>query len=144
VLGIITLLLALAYYAAAAAIPPSMLADGVGPGGLPRIYAVALAALSLLLIARSGRPAAVHDEAASGAWRSAGIVLIGVAYLLVVPWLGYLPSIAGLIAATALYQGGVDRRRLAAVAAAGALFFWLLFVVVLGIDQPAGVWSSSR
>ena len=68
-----------------------------------------------------------------------------------VPWVGYLVSIALLIAATAWYQGGTvtgerdtahPARRILLVAASGAVVLWLLFVVLLGIPQPSGVWSE--
>src|SRR5205085_11204871 len=54
-LGCVTLALAAAYYAAAALLPQSQLDDAVGPGGLPKTYAVVLAVLSLALIAQSLR-----------------------------------------------------------------------------------------
>ena len=53
--GIATLVVAAVYYRLAVAIPQSDLADPVGPQGLPRVYALLLAALSLILIARSLR-----------------------------------------------------------------------------------------
>jgi hypothetical protein len=68
---------------------------------------------------------------------------IGVAYLVSVPWLGYPLAIAGLILATTSAQGGGVGRRTAVVAACGAVILWLLFVVLLGIPQPPGVWPSS-
>ena len=52
-LGTLTLILAAGYYAAAAALPESLLADAVGPQGLPKIYASVLAALALALIVRA-------------------------------------------------------------------------------------------
>jgi hypothetical protein len=70
------------------------------------------------------------------------MLAIGVAYLLVVPWLGYLLSLASLIAATASLQGrGVDRWVIA-VAIGGAVVCWLLFVLLMRIPQPAGFWPS--
>jgi hypothetical protein len=143
ILGLITLLAAAAYYAAADAIAASQLADAVGPAGLPKIYAAGLGVLSLVLIVRGRRPAAGSSQADTKFWRSAGLILLGVIYMVAVPWIGYLLAIAALIFGTALYQGGVDRRRAALVAAAGAVFFFVLFVVLLGIDQPAGVWSPA-
>jgi len=48
-----TLALSVAYYWMAAAIPESQLADAIGPQGLPKTYAILLAALSLVLIVRA-------------------------------------------------------------------------------------------
>ena len=60
--GSATLVVAVVYYALTLTIPQSELADPIGPQGLPKIYAFVLAALSLILIARSlrGRPTAEH------------------------------------------------------------------------------------
>ncbi len=143
-LGCLMLAVAGGYYAAATLIPESQLADAVGPQGLPKTYAVVLAALSLVLIAqslRSGVPPAPFPLPAVLA-RVAGMLMIGVVYIIAAPWVGYIPSIAALILVTIYYQGGAINRRVALVSVSGAVFFWLLFVFVLGIPQPAGFWSS--
>jgi hypothetical protein len=152
------LALSVVYYLMADAIPLSLLSDGVGPGGLPKAYAVALGFLSLILMARAllrraaaraGRRGQAHgDETAhvsvprAQLIRVAGMLAIGIVYVVVVPWLGYIPTLALLVAATTYYQGGALTRQLAVVAIAGALFFWLLFVVVLHIPQPPGFWPE--
>ena len=51
--------------------------------------------------------------------RVAGMLAIGVIYIVVVPWLGYLLSLAGLIFATTYYQGGAVNRQVAIVALSG-------------------------
>ena len=74
-----------------------------------------------------------------GAAATLGVIItLGVAYIVAAPWLGYIVSIASLILATTYYQGGVLSTRVALVAVSGALFFWVLFVLVLGIPQPPG------
>ena len=136
-LGLAALALSGAYYWMATSLPQSRLADAVGAGGLPRVYAIILAALALILIVRSRGPwdlgFGIRDLSRIG-----GMVAIGAAYVVVVPWLGYLLSIAGLILATTYYQGGTVNRSLVVVALGGGIFFWLLFVVFMGIPQPAG------
>jgi hypothetical protein len=132
-----------AYYLMADAIQQTTLADAVGPQGLPKAYAAILAALAVVLIARGkGEGGRGEGEEPSRHWRAAGLILIGVAYIAVVPWLGYALSVAALLAATARYQGGELTGRVMLVAVAGAACFWLLFVVLLRIPQPAGVWPS--
>ena len=74
--------------------------------------------------------------------RVAGMIVIGAVYLAVVPWTGYILALAGLIAATTYYQGGGLNGRVALVALSGAVFFWILFVAVLGIPHPPGIWPS--
>ena len=153
-LGCVTLAIAAGYYLLASRIQQSQIADVVGPQGLPRTYAALLAGLSLVLIVRSAarRPFAAAPDATSAtatpgvgrgvAWRMFGMLMNGVIYVLVVPSLGYVLSIGALIAATVYHQGGGFSRRTAAVAFGGAIFFWLLFVRVLHIAQPPGMWPS--
>jgi putative tricarboxylic transport membrane protein len=155
IFGIATLVVAVLYYGLAAAIPPSELADPIGPQGLPRTYAVLLAALSLLLIARSVRRPASNPEPSnpeppnppipnprSPIPRVTGMLLIGIAYILVLPWLGYFLSITALIAVTIHFQGGSFNARSILVALSGAALFWLLFIWLLRIQYPAGIWPS--
>jgi len=164
VFGTATLAVAVVYYGFAAAIPHSDLADPVGPQGLPNTYAVLLAALSLMLIARSLRaevrqaptgdrpnaepaesrmPSAESPIAIPGRIpRVLGMLLIGIAYIVVLPWLGYLVSIAALITATIYFQGGSVNARSVLVALSGAALFWLLFIWLLRIQYPAGLWPS--
>jgi hypothetical protein len=70
------------------------------------------------------------------------MLLIGIAYIIVLPWLGYLLSIAALITATIYFQGGVINRRSILVAVSGAVCLWLLFIWLLRIQYPAGLWPS--
>ncbi len=158
VLGVLTLGIAIAYHVAAAAIPTSQLADAVGPQGLPKVYAVVLAGLSLVLITRallarrndnSSAPAGAEETAREAVpslpqatRRAAGMLLIGVMYIALVPYAGYIVTLAALIVTTTYYQGGRIDGRIAVVGVSGALLLWVLFAVILGIPQPTGVWSS--
>ena len=150
--GTAMLALSGAYYWIAAGIPESQLADAIGPRGLPRTYAILLAALSLILIVRSlnrvrsavppsVRGGRLQPDSGSTIGRVAGMLAIGVVYMAVVPWLGYVLSLAGLIFATTYYQGGSINRQVAVVALSGAVFCWVLFVLVMGIPQPGGWWT---
>jgi hypothetical protein len=147
------LALAVPYYLLADAIPTSLLSDAVGPGGLPKTYALILAGLSLILMAQS--VVRQHQAVARALWaagavrleraqllRAGGMLAIGFFYVLVVPYLGYIPTIALLIAGTTYYQGGAMTRQVGIVAVCGALFFWVLFVLVLRIPQPPGLWPE--
>jgi putative tricarboxylic transport membrane protein len=142
--GLAMLVTSAGYYLAATAIPESQLADAVGPRGLPTAYALLLAALSLILMIRSRGPGGGSAKRGERypLWRVAGMLAIGAVYIAVVPWLGYLLSLAGLIFATIYYQGGTVNRQVAIVAVAGAVFCWVLFVVVMRIPQPPGLWPS--
>lgn len=148
--GLVLLALSAAYFWAAETIPNSMLDDAFGPRGLPVVLAGLLAFLALILTARGviglRTPAAdiaANDEeddqrADASMPRALGLLLIGGAYVLVLPWLGYMLSIALLIAAIALYEGARRDWRVPAAAIFGGVLFWLLFNKLLGVAQPAG------
>jgi hypothetical protein len=72
----------------------------------------------------------------------AGILLIGIAYIVVLPYLGYVVSIAVLIAVTTYLQGGTLSGRTVLVALSGAVLFWTVFIWLLRIQYPAGLWPS--
>ena len=92
----------------------------------------------------SNAPAISIESSASRnvGWRTFGMLVNGVLYVALVTRLGYIVSIAGLIASTIYFQGGELNRRSLAVAAGGALLLWLLFVRLLHIPHPAGIWPS--
>ena len=135
------LALAGAYYAAADAIPTSLLADGVGAGGIPKLLAVALALLSFLLGARSllvnSRAAAVDGPHL----RALGVAALGFVYVAVAPYLGYPLALALLVAAATLYYGERLRPAVLFYAIGCAALLWLVFAKMLGVAMPAGVWA---
>lgn len=145
--GIMLCCVALAYYAASRTIAVSSLEDEFGPHGLPNILAIALGLTGALLAARglfsrrAARPAVAAAEASAHGkpLRALGLLAIGFAYVLLVDKLGYAVSIALLIAAVAWYEGLRPGWRLAAISMAGAALFWLIFVRLLDVAQPAGL-----
>lgn len=145
--GLAALALAAAYYAAAGALPKSLLSDQVGDDGVPKALAVALAIVGLVqtaraLLSRRALPENAPTENAAG-WgpHLAALVLLlfAVAYVAATPYLGYLPATAALIYATAAYAGQKQSWRLAAVSLGGGFVLWLSFAKLLGIGMPAGV-----
>ena len=42
----------------------------------------------------------------------------------------------------AYYQGGQITRHVLLVGTAGAVLLWLVFVMLLRIPQPAGIWAT--
>jgi hypothetical protein len=146
-------LLALAglYWLGADQIKVSRLEGIVGAQAVPKGLAVGLAILSVLLIAQDvwrARRAAPAAEVSSGAdgtdahLRAVGILLLGVAYLAVVGTIGYLPAIALLLLATARYLGRPWSADLFLVALGGAALYYLIFVRLLGIPLPPGIWPG--
>jgi hypothetical protein len=153
------LALAVVFWVGADAIPASPLEGQVGAAGFPKLLAVSLGGLALIRIAQnllmarraggSGSPAAVADGgpgAAEGAWRqhgrAAGMLGIGIAYILVLPILGYVLSIGLLIAAVALYSRRRPSRGLAVIAIVGAGLLYVMFVWLLQVPMPAGIWGG--
>jgi putative tricarboxylic transport membrane protein len=143
--GVILLAVAVAYYWATGLIFDSSLSDEVGAQGLPRMLAFLLAGLALLIVGRglvtARRPQLVadadhDDEKVAATPRALGFLAIAVGYVVVAPLFGFGPALALLIAAIAMYEGMRPSWRLALVAAGGAFVFWLLFVQILGVEQP--------
>ncbi len=146
--GILFLVLAVLYWLGAGTIRVSLLNGGVGADALPRILAATLAFLALVLVLQSvwraraaaptedeGKPIDLRRHARAG-----GLLLIGIGYVVLIETVGYLPSIAYLLAAVVLFVGGAPRRTIVLFAVLGAIFFWVFFVEVLGIRQPKGFW----
>ncbi len=140
--GLLLLGLTGAYFIATRAIPESSLSDAVGPTGLPYVLAAALAILAAMLTVKglvAARAAAAPDEDGgerSTPIRALGFVAIGVGYMIVAPLTGYAIGLALLIVAVALYERERLSLRLVAVAAGGGIGFWLIFVRLLGTEQP--------
>jgi len=145
-------LLALAglYWLSADQIKVSRLEGIVGAQAVPKGLAVSLAVLSVLLIAQGRlrtRPAAAPaGEAEAGEsranLRAAGMLLIGMGYLVVVGTVGYMPAVVGLVLATALYLGQGPSARLMLLAVGLAVLYYLIFVRLLGIPLPPGIWPA--
>ncbi|HVJ44064.1 MAG TPA: tripartite tricarboxylate transporter TctB family protein [Dongiaceae bacterium] len=153
--GCILFVFSIVYYTMASAIPVSVLADSVGAQGLPKSYGIALGILSLLLIVQAlyarrraaatvdlARATATNQHDKTAALRAVGMLAIGVVYVLLLPWLGYVVSLALLIVTTVWYQERHYRHKLWPVAIIGAVVFWLIFVELLEIAEPAGFWPS--
>ncbi len=143
--GAVALLaIAVAYYVLARNLDATALADEVGPAGLPLIYATLLAVLAVMLgvsalVSRTQAVSAPRDEPRPSRRlrRAAGVLAIGVGYLVVAPVIGYPFAVALAIAAMALHEGERPSLRLALVACAGAAVLYWLFDFVLGVAMPA-------
>lgn len=147
--GGVLLALAAAYYVATGNIAESTLSDEIGATGLPRLLAMLLALIGLALLvrtaladraARRARATAAPAEEEEGASlpRAVGLLLIGGAYVVLLPFIGYFLSVALLIGAVAFYEGAARSWVLPAAALGGATLYWAIFVKLLGVHQPAG------
>jgi hypothetical protein len=151
--ALILLLIALGYYVLTGDINPSALADEIGAAGVPVIYATLLAMIALSLAAnaliewrftRAAPNQPINDLQGEGLklFYAAGMLAIGIVYVAAVTFLGYLISIAGVIACVALYQGERVGWRLARIAIGGGITFWIFFDRLLGVDMPPGFWRG--
>jgi hypothetical protein len=157
-IGVVFLAFAVVYWIAADGIRISPLDGPVTAAGLPKSLAYAMGVLAMLLIVRSlavkrivtAKPAAAEggDEKESDLGnvrqhlRAVGMLVIGVGYLLMVPYLGYTLSILGLVLATAVYSGARFGAKTALIASLGGVFFYFFFVKLLHIPQPPGLWPD--
>lgn len=129
------LALAGAYWAAADALPVSLLADEVGAGGVPKALAVLLALFSagiaFTAFARKAPPSPPGNH-----FKALGIAALGFAYVAIAPLIGYLISITLLAGGAALYYGARRPGGVALFALGSAALLWLVFGVLLGIPLP--------
>ncbi|MDH5749373.1 MAG: tripartite tricarboxylate transporter TctB family protein [Rhodospirillales bacterium] len=152
VIGFVVFVFSAFYWLEADDIPISPLDGGVGADGLPKALALTLGTLSLLLVIRSltarfsGVVESADQEPARTRWRphlrAIGMLVIGVGYLFIVPYLGYVLSVLLLMLSTAVYNGKKPSVGLLAIAVSGAVFYYLLFVIFLGIPMPPGFWPG--
>ena len=141
------LLIAAVYYAATLTITASTLDDDGGPGptGLPTVLATVLALIAIVMGARTlmAAPARTKSDDAKEAeapWpRALGMLAIAALYIPTASYLGYPIALFLLLVAVALYERKKPDWRMFAVAGGGALFFWLIFEIGLGVRQPEGL-----
>jgi hypothetical protein len=137
------------YYASSVGIPESTLDEpGVpGPTSLPTVLALVLAIIAITLGARSLSAAPVSsskakddDDEDEAPWpRALGILGIAALYIPAAYFLGYPIALFLLLVAVGLYEGKAPDWRLFAVAAGGAVVFYLIFDIILGVRQPEGM-----
>jgi len=70
--------------------------------------------------------------------RAAGTLLIGIAYLLLVPYIGYPVAVFMVVFWTILYFREPLSRKVVMTAFGAGVFFWLLFVILFKIPMPMG------
>lgn len=146
-------ILAVVYWLAADAIPKSSLSGAVGADGLPKMLAVALALLSIALAGQTlaemrkrRRSGGAPVDAEAVRWgshlRALGVIGIGVAFVIVLPILGYTVSVALLLVALATYSGQKLSAGSLVFGVVGAAVFYVLFVHVLQVPMPGGIWTG--
>jgi len=149
--GLFLIALGVIYYKLASRLPRSLISDRVGAEGFPKLLALALIIFSVILILQSfirklGRTAPETEESSPKSWRTfahaGGMLSLGFGYLLIVSRVGYLLSIALLLAAALRYQKEPLSSRVLLTALLGGVFFWAFFVYALRTPMPGGMWSA--
>jgi preprotein translocase subunit SecG len=159
--GVALLVLSGAYWMGSNMIAQSSMSGSVGADGLPKLLAIVLAVLSVILIVQSlvmRRLAAASQEVAKEVAVEEGgevdeftrrghvlaviLLAITIVYSLILPYAGYAVSIGFLLLAVALFYGRRPSVGLFAFVAIGAGCFHLIFVTLLGVRMPVGIWPS--
>jgi hypothetical protein len=144
------LIFAFLYWLGADRIRESGIDAGVGSQALPKGLAYTLGLLAFLLIVqtlvRRGRTTAEtpissdEPKMPHNHIRAFGMVLIGAVYLAILNYSGYIIGLSFLMLATALYMGKKITLSLVVTVVLGAFAYWLLFVKVLKVPMPEGIW----
>ncbi|MGB3416093.1 MAG: tripartite tricarboxylate transporter TctB family protein [Mesorhizobium sp.] len=151
--------LAVAYWFGADALPKSRLGGQVGADGLPKLLAISLAVLSAALAAQTlaymrkerragavAKPADADGDDNPHGWKSHarafGLIAIGAVYLALLPHLGYAVSAALLLLVVSTYCGLKPSWRTLVFAVVGGAAFYIIFVRVLQVPLPAGLWPT--
>lgn len=164
--GLVTLAGGVLYWQVADRIPISPLDGQVNAAMLPKTFAYILVGLSLLMVLRAllveaaavraarklmeggsapapkGGPTKAKRFTMDTHLRAAGMLGLGLAFLLILPHLGYIISIMLLIGSVSLFMGAKAELKTFAIAIGAGLIFYLIFVYVLAIPLPAGFWPS--
>ncbi len=139
------------YYYMANSLHRSLLSDRVGADGFPKLLAVTLIIFSTIMILQSviKRKPSSATTADEGDDRlrfkfknAAGMLLLGIGYLLIVSWAGYMVSIALLILVALRYQGEPLSWNMLLFTVLAGIFFWVFFVFALKIPMPGGIWPG--
>lgn len=136
------------YYVTADALPRSFLSDEIGADGYPKLLGITLFAFACVLLVQGiisrhiKTSASQKQKEKHAAVKAAIMLLIGIGYLLAVPFLGYALAVGLLICVVAVFQGEPVSRKLVLTGVLSACCFWLFFVFVLDIPMPAGIWPN--
>jgi len=157
VTGAIGLVGSLTYIVAARRIEDSLLADAVGASGVPVAVGMLMAVASVALLVKGlalspkvktplttgkGEQHTPVDSPLRPHGLAAGLLVILVAYLVALPWLGYILSIGLLSAAVGWFAGGRERKTLLGFALLTGPILWFLFDFALKVHMPAGFWPK--
>lgn len=149
-LGLGAIALSVIYLYVASGIQESLLSDSVGPAGIPKVLGWAMGGLGVLLCLRSVRysrttstppVAALANHCAEPRTgmhphlQALCLLAILVGYVMLAPYLGYMVTIALLVAAVARFGGAPFNRNMVLISAASGISLWFVFAWLLGISM---------
>ena len=156
-LGIAALAGSAGYLYETSQIAESPLEDAVGARGVPAAVGWVMAGLGVILCSRglffgaridALSESSITRERLPAAMRrhlvALGLLGILAAYVIILPYGGYVVATALLIGAVACFSGAPLRRTLPLIAVAGAVALWIMFDPLLGISLPVGSWWQGR
>jgi hypothetical protein len=142
------------YWLEADAIPKSPMNGSVGADGLPKLLAIALCGLSLILIAQAvltrRRAAAVSEDEIDdepeftprGYLLAAVLLGVSIVYTMILPYVGYTVAMGLLLLSVGYFYNKRLSPGIVGFAVVGAIAFHLIFITLLGVRMPAGVWHA--
>lgn len=117
-------------------------ADPAGPGGIPKILAVGIAGIGVILLVGSFL---MKDKSKDKAFFTRGELMvtlsltgISVAYLLLMPLIGYLIATPLLIASILLVLGRRSVKSVLPISLIATIFLFFLFYSALRVNLPLG------
>jgi putative tricarboxylic transport membrane protein len=117
--------------------------DGPGPGFFPTWYGGIMVALSLVLVGRSALGAAPREPRAAAPWREVARAFACwaafVGCIALMSWTGFAIAFALLAWFVVAFMARRPQRVALPVAIGGAALFHLVFVVLLEVRLPRGV-----
>lgn len=140
VIALIFMALGIAFIHQAQLLPESPTADDVGPGELPTWLGVAGVLLSMVLVVSQWRMREEAAEVISFTRQGAGFLLLALAFLVAIPFIGFVAA-AAVFSAVGVYVLESSRKAVLPVAVGGgvAAFLYLVFQRLLDVPLPGGL-----
>ena len=115
--------------------------DALGPAAAPLLIGVLLGLLGGALALQARHVLRSPGVRAGRLWRLGAMVVILIAFALLLPFLGYVVSSAGLFTGAALLLGAPHPARVVAYGWTLAATAFIVFDLVIGLTLPAGPWG---
>lgn len=113
----------------------------IGPDFMPRLYAILLIALSIILIIQSYRKNEGRDEKSSESgyfkYSIITMLLLG-AYIIIIPIIGFYISTIIFVVSMLLFSQVRNKIILAVIPVSISIFIFVFFSILLNVSMPSG------